>query len=81
MQGVKAGIMRLSCDRIAIEAMRTLPPGVVTMALNNALWSVEEEAVVARIPSVSLQQLQQHSAECHSIIIRAVFYEPNNRTQ
>ena len=32
--------------------MRALPPGVVTMALNNALWSVEEEAVLARIPSV-----------------------------
>ena len=26
--------------RIAIEAMKALPPGVVTMALNNALWSV-----------------------------------------
>lgn len=43
-----------SVFRIAVEAMRTLPPGVVTMALNNALWSVEEEAVLARIPSVSL---------------------------
>ena len=39
--------------RIAVEAMRALPPGVVTMALNNALWSVEEEAVLARTPSVS----------------------------
>ena len=46
--------MWLSCDRIAVEVMRALPPGVVTMALNNALWSVEEEAVLARIPSVSL---------------------------
>jgi microspherule protein 1 len=40
-------------SKIAVEAMKALPPGVVTMALNNALWSVEEEAVLARIPSVS----------------------------
>ncbi len=36
----------------AIDAMRGLHPGVVTMALNNALWSQEEEAVLARIPTV-----------------------------
>lgn len=38
---------------LAVEAMRSLHPGVVTMALNNALWSQEEEAVLARIPTVS----------------------------
>ena len=32
--------------------MKALHPGVVTMALNNALWSQEEEAVLAKIPSV-----------------------------
>ncbi len=41
-------------SHIAIEAMRGLHPGVVTMALNNALWSQEEEAVLAKIPSVSI---------------------------
>ena len=40
-------------SKIAIKAMRSLHPGVVTMALNNALWSQEEEAVLAKIPSVS----------------------------
>lgn len=40
-------------SQLAIEAMRGLHPGVVTMALNNALWSQEEEAVLARIPNVS----------------------------
>ncbi len=40
-------------SHIAIEAMRGLHPGVVTMALNNALWSQEEEVVLAKIPSVS----------------------------
>ena len=43
----------LSLPRIAIEAMRSLPPGVITMALNNALWSREEEIVLAKILSVS----------------------------
>lgn len=33
--------------------MRSLHPGVVTMALNNALWSSEEEDTLAKIPSVS----------------------------
>ena len=41
-------------SKIALEAMRSLHPGVVTMALNNALWSQEEEAVLAQIPSVSV---------------------------
>ena len=41
-------------SKIAIKAMRSLHPGVVTMALNNALWSQEEEVVLAKIPSVSL---------------------------
>lgn len=40
-------------SKIAIKAMKSLHPGVVTMALNNALWSQEEEAVLAKIPSVS----------------------------
>jgi microspherule protein 1 len=44
--------------RIAVEAMKALPPGVVTMALNNALWSVEEEAVLARIPSTDPGHLE-----------------------
>ncbi len=44
-------------SHIAIEAMRGLHPGVVTMALNNALWSQEEEAVLAKIPSVSIAPL------------------------
>ena len=39
--------------RLAVEAMRALHPGVVTMALNNALWSQEEEYTLAKIPSVS----------------------------
>ena len=38
--------------RMAVDAMKALHPGVVTMALNNALWSQEEEAVLAKIPSV-----------------------------
>ena len=41
-------------SQLAIEAMKALHPGVVTMALNNALWSQEEEAVLARIPTVSI---------------------------
>ena len=45
-------------SKIAIKAMRALHPGVVTMALNNALWSQEEETVLAKIPSVS--QLYLH---------------------
>lgn len=44
-------------SHIAIEAMRGLHPGVITMALNNALWSQEEEAVLAKIPSVGLSCL------------------------
>ena len=39
-------------SQLAITAMQGLHPGVVTMALNNALWSQEEEAVLARIPPV-----------------------------
>lgn len=38
-------------SQLAVEAMKALHPGVVTMALNNALWSQEEEAVLARIPT------------------------------
>ena len=53
MQALKMCSICHTCYRIAVEAMRALSPGVVTMALNNALWSVEEEAVLARIPSVS----------------------------
>ena len=53
MQSLKMCVLYATHARIAVEAMRALPPGVVTMALNNALWSVEEEAVLARIPSVS----------------------------
>lgn len=40
-------------NRLAVEAIRGVHPGVVTMALNNCLWSVEEEALLARIASVS----------------------------
>lgn len=39
--------------RLAVDAIRSLHPGVVTMALNNALWSQEEEVYLAKIPSVS----------------------------
>lgn len=39
--------------RLALEAIRALHPGVVTMALNNALWSQEEEQLLAKITSVS----------------------------
>lgn len=38
--------------RLAVDAIRGLHPGVVTMALNNALWSQEEEAYLSKIPSV-----------------------------
>ena len=40
--------------RLAVEAIRGVHPGVVTMALNNSLWSQEEEALLNRIPSVSV---------------------------
>ena len=46
-------LYNLNASQLAIEAMQGLHPGVVTMALNNALWSQEEEAVLARIPPVS----------------------------
>jgi len=39
-------------SQLAIKAIQGLHPGVVTMALNNALWSQEEEAVLAKIPPV-----------------------------
>ena len=51
----------LCSSRIAVEAMRSLNPGVVTMALNNALWSREEEAVLARIPVVSHAHSHAHN--------------------
>ena len=44
-------VIMTSC-RLAIDAIRGLHPGVVTMALNNALWSQEEEAYLSKIPSV-----------------------------
>jgi microspherule protein 1 len=60
-------------SKIAIEAMRTLPPGVVTMALNNALWSVEEEAVLARIPSTDAGHLEtfQSLLKAHPSVFHA----------
>ena len=41
-------------SRLAIDAIRSLHPGVVTMALNNALWSQDEEICLSKIPSVSV---------------------------
>ena len=38
--------------RLAVDAARGLHPGVVTMTMNNALWSLEEETLLAKIPSV-----------------------------
>ncbi len=55
-------------SHIAIEAMRGLHPGVVTMALNNALWSQEEEAVLAKIPSVSIPNPPSIVNECALIL-------------
>lgn len=49
-------------SKIAVEAMRSLNPGVVTMALNNALWSREEEAVLARIPVSDPGHLEKFQA-------------------
>lgn len=49
-------------SHIAVEAMRGLHPGVVTMALNNALWSQEEEAVLAKIPSSDAGHLETFQA-------------------
>lgn len=49
-------------SQLAIEAMKALHPGVVTMALNNALWSQEEEAVLARIPTTDPGHLEKFQA-------------------
>eukprot|EP00731_Ephydatia_muelleri_P019900 Em0012g725a len=45
-------------SKMAVDAMKALHPGVVTMALNNALWSQEEEAVLAKIPSTDPGHLE-----------------------
>lgn len=60
-------------SKIAVEAMRALPPGVVTMALNNALWSVEEEAVLARTPSTDPGHLEtfQSLLKAHPSVFHA----------
>lgn len=45
-------------SKIAIEAMRSLHPGVITMALNNALWSREEELILSKILSTDPGHLE-----------------------
>ena len=42
--------------------MRSLHPGVITMALNNALWSREEELILSKILSVRFRVSQVKSS-------------------
>jgi len=39
-------------SRLATTAVKQLPPDVIAAAQNNALWSKDEEHVLANVPAV-----------------------------